>query len=125
MVSVYPLWQADYCSRRSGRCGKDSAVLLDLVKKALPKESFVVIFGDTGMEFPDTYDVVNLMKQECEADGTPFYVARSHFEPEESWNLFGPPARVLRWCCSVHKSTPQTMKMREITEKIIMLGWIL
>lgn len=97
--------------------GKDSAVLLDLVKKALPKESFVVIFGDTGMEFPDTYDVVNLMKQECEADGTPFYVARSHFEPEESWNLFGPPARVLRWCCSVHKSTPQTMKMREITEK--------
>ena len=34
--------------------GKDSAVLLDLVKKALPKGSFVVIFGDTGMEFPDT-----------------------------------------------------------------------
>ena len=97
--------------------GKDSAVLLDLVKKALPKESFVVIFGDTGMEFPDTYDVVNHMKKECEEDGTPFYVARSHFEPVESWNLFGPPARVLRWCCSVHKSTPQTMKMREITGK--------
>ena len=36
--------------------GKDSAVLLDLVKKALPAGSFVVIFGDTGMEFPDTYD---------------------------------------------------------------------
>lgn len=29
--------------------GKDSAVLLDLVKKALPKGSFVVIFGDTGI----------------------------------------------------------------------------
>ena len=32
--------------------------LLDLVKKALPKGSFVVVFGDTGMEFPDTYDVI-------------------------------------------------------------------
>lgn len=44
-------------------------------------------------------------------------MARSHFDPDESWRLFGPPARVLRWCCSVHKSTPQTLKMREITEK--------
>jgi phosphoadenosine phosphosulfate reductase len=97
--------------------GKDSAVLLDLVKKALPKDSFVVIFGDTGMEFPDTYTAVEETKKQCEAEGIPFYVARSHFEPEESWELFGPPARVLRWCCSVHKSTPQTLKMREITGK--------
>lgn len=97
--------------------GKDSAVLLDLVKKALPKDSFVVIFGDTGMEFPDTYETVEYTKKQCEADGTPFYISRSHFEPHDSWKLFGPPARVLRWCCSVHKSTPQTLKMREITGK--------
>ena len=45
--------------------GKDSAVLLDLVKKALPKGSFVVIFGDTGMEFPDTYDAVEITRQQC------------------------------------------------------------
>ena len=97
--------------------GKDSAVLLDLVKKALPAGSFVVIFGDTGMEFPDTYAAVEVTKKLCEADGTPFYIARSHFKPEDSWKLFGPPARVLRWCCSVHKSTPQTLKMREISGK--------
>lgn len=97
--------------------GKDSAVLLDLVKKALPKNSFVVIFGDTGMEFPDTYDVVKKTQEQCEKDGTHFYIAKSHFNPEESWKIFGPPARVLRWCCSVHKSTPQTIKMREITGK--------
>ena len=95
--------------------GKDSAVLLDLVKKALPRDSFVVIFGDTGMEFPDTYEAVEYAKHQCEADDTPFYIARSHFDPMESWNLFGPPSRTLRWCCSVHKSTPQTLKMREIT----------
>ena len=97
--------------------GKDSAVLLDLVKKALPKDSFVVIFGDTGMEFPDTYDAVAVTKEQCDAEGIPFYYARSQFEPEESWKIFGPPSRTLRWCCSVHKSTPQTIKMREITGK--------
>lgn len=97
--------------------GKDSAVLLDLVKKALPKGSFVVIFGDTGMEFPDTYEVVRETKRQCEEEGIPFYEARSHLTPDESWKLFGPPARVLRWCCSVHKSTPQTLKMRDITGK--------
>lgn len=97
--------------------GKDSAVLLDLVKKALPKGSFVVIFGDTGMEFPDTYDAVEITRQQCEADGTPFYTAKSHFDSHESWGIFGPPARVLRWCCSVHKSTPQTLKMRELAGK--------
>ncbi len=102
--------------------GKDSAVLLDLVKKALPIDRFVVIFGDTGMEFPDTYKAVDVTKKQCEEDGTPFYVARSHLKPEESWKMFGPPARVLRWCCSVHKSTPQTLKMREITGKDNYIG---
>ena len=97
--------------------GKDSVVLLDLVKKALPRGSFVVIFGDTGMEFPDTYKTVEKTKRQCEADDTPFFIARSHFDPKESWAIFGPPARKLRWCCSVHKSTPQTLKLREITGK--------
>lgn len=92
--------------------GKDSTVLLDLVRRALPKKSFVVMFGDTGMEFPDTYKLVALTKEQCNKEGLPFYTAQSHFTPEESWQLFGPPARVLRWCCSVHKSTPQTLMLR-------------
>lgn len=97
--------------------GKDSIVLLDLVKKALPKSSFVVVFGDTGMEFPDTYDVIDKVEEQCRAEGIEFYRAASHFKPEESWRLFGPPSRVLRWCCSVHKSTPRTLKLREILGK--------
>jgi phosphoadenosine phosphosulfate reductase len=97
--------------------GKDSAVLLDLVKKALPKGSFVVVFGDTEMEFPDTYDVIQKTKRQCVEDEIPFYIAKSHMNPKESWELFGPPSRVLRWCCSVHKSTPQTLKLRKITSK--------
>ena len=102
--------------------GKDSCVLLDLVKKALPKGSFVVVFSDTGMEFPDTYEVVRKVKQQCVEDEIPFYIAKSHLSPKESWVLFGPPSRVLRWCCSVHKSTPQTLKLREITGKDDYIG---
>lgn len=97
--------------------GKDSAVLLDLVKKSLPAGSFVVIFGDTGMEFPDTYHTVNVANKLCAEQDIPFYIAKSHFTPEQSWKIFGPPARVLRWCCSVHKSTPQTLLMRKLTGK--------
>jgi len=102
--------------------GKDSCVLLDLVKKALPKGSFVVVFGDTGMEFPDTYEVIKKIKRQCVEDEIPFYIAKSHLNPKESWKLFGPPSRVLRWCCSVHKSTPQTLKLREVTGKNDLVG---
>lgn len=97
--------------------GKDSIVLLDLVKKALPRGSFVVVFGDTGMEFPDTYDVVDKVEAQCKEEGINFYRAASHLKPEESWKMFGPPSRDLRWCCSVHKSAPQTLKLREILNK--------
>lgn len=39
--------------------GKDSVVAFDLVQRALPHNKMKVLFGDTGMEFPDTYDVVD------------------------------------------------------------------
>ena len=97
--------------------GKDSIVLLDLVKKALPKDEFVVVFGDTQMEFPDTYNVVDEVEAQCKAEGIRFYRAKSHMEVFDSWKQFAPPSRVLRWCCSVHKSTPQVIKLREVLEK--------
>ena len=97
--------------------GKDSIVLLELVKKALPKSSFIVVFGDTKMEFPDTYKLVDIVEKKCKEDGVDFYRASSSFETNESWHLFGPPSRVLRWCCTVHKATPQTLKIREVLGK--------
>lgn len=97
--------------------GKDSIVLLELVKRALPRTAFMVVFGDTGMEFPDTYKAVAEVEERCREGGIAFYTARSRFFPEESWKLFGPPSRVLRWCCTVHKSVPQTLKIREILGK--------
>ena len=118
IVAVYEKYRTKLdCFHVAFSGGKDSCVLLDLVKKALPQGSFVVVFGDTGMEFPDTYALVDAVEANCKDEGIPFYRAASHFTPEESWNLFGPPSRTLRWCCSVHKSTPQVMKLREITGK--------
>ena len=102
--------------------GKDSVVLLELVKRALPHNAFVVVFGDTKMEFPDTYRTVDIVEQRCKDEGIAFYRATSHLDPDESWRLFGPPSTTLRWCCSVHKSTPQTIKMREIAGKNDFVG---
>lgn len=97
--------------------GKDSEVTLDIVQRALPHNVFVVIFGNTGMEFPDTYHSVELAKQKCKADNISFYEAESHLKPSDSWRLFGPPTATVRWCCSVHKTTPQLLLINDIVGK--------
>lgn len=93
--------------------GKDSVVALDLVQRALPHNEFKVLFGDTQMEFPDTYDVVNKIKQLCSELKIDFLTAQSRMSPLETWSIFGPPAQTMRWCCSVHKTTPQVLKLRK------------
>ena len=59
--------------------GKDSVVALDIIQRALPHNEFIVLFGDTGMEFYDTYKTVKWMSQECNEKGIQFYTARSPF----------------------------------------------
>ena len=97
--------------------GKDSEVMLDIVQRAVPHNEFIVIFGDTKMEFPDTYEAVAKTKEMCKNQNIAFYTAKTHFSPSESWNIFGPPASKIRWCCSVHKTAPQLLKLREIVGK--------
>ena len=97
--------------------GKDSIVTLDLVQKALPHNEFKVVFGDTGMEFPDTYDTVHSVEEWCRTKGIVFLKAKSQFDPKDSWIKFGPPATVTRWCCSVHKTVPQILMLRQYTGK--------
>ena len=97
--------------------GKDSEVTLDIIQRALPHNSFVVVFGNTKMEFPDTYEAVRRTEERCKSQEIRFYYASSHFSPMESWRLFGPPSNTIRWCCSVHKTAPQLLKVREIVGK--------
>ena len=102
--------------------GKDSIVMLDLVSQALPHNDFRVVFGDTGMEFPDTYQCVKEIKERCKAAGVEFLTAKAPFSPSDSWREFGPPANVLRWCCSVHKTAPQIQLLRDVAGKAEFTG---
>lgn len=95
--------------------GKDSIVTFDIVRRALPHNEFKVLFGNTGMEFPDTYKLVDKIEEICIHEDIDFLKSKSHLNPLESWKQFGPPATVTRWCCSVHKTAPQILLLREIT----------
>lgn len=97
--------------------GKDSIVTLDIVQRALPHNDFKVLFGDTGMEFPDTYDTVDKVEGLCKDLNIDFIRARSEYSPDYTWSKFGPPATVTRWCCSVHKTAPQIITLRNILNK--------
>ena len=97
--------------------GKDSLVLLDLVRRALAPREFYVIFSDTGMELSSTYESVRRAKEHYPELRSRFHTARSHMSAEESWDLFGPPGRRMRWCCAVHKSVPTILKLRELLTK--------
>ena len=93
--------------------GKDSLVVLDLVSRALPPDEFYVIFSNTGMELSCTLEAVEAAKKHWPS--LRFYEAKSHLSPLESWDMFGPPGRRMRWCCTVHKSAPTILKLRQIT----------
>lgn len=86
--------------------GKDSVVALDIVQCALPHNEFKVVFGNTDMEFPTTTELVQKLSRKCSDEGIEFLEAASNMTSKESWNIFGPPARKVRWCCTVHKTAP-------------------
>lgn len=102
--------------------GKDSVVTLDVVQRTLPNNEFRVLFGDTGMEFADTYNVVEYIQDYCSKEGIEFIVAKSEYNPLDTWEKFGPPSKSTRWCCSVHKTSPQILTLRNITNKADFTG---
>lgn len=95
--------------------GKDSIVMLDVVQRALPHDSFEVIFGDTTMELSVTYEAVEKAKDRWPLLN--WHTAKTSYDAVESWNKIGFPARKLRWCCSVHKTAPSIAMLREIYKK--------
>lgn len=97
--------------------GKDSVVVLDLVQKSLPHNEFKVLFGNTDMEFPTTLELVDKVAQDCALKEIEFYSAKAPKTAEENWDIFGPPARKVRWCCTVHKTAPVINKLNELMDK--------
>lgn len=83
--------------------GKDSTVVSDLVRLALGSPKVIHIFGDTTLEFPETYEYVDRFKKENKL--TPMLNARN--KEKNFYDLcetIGPPSRVMRWCCTVFKT---------------------
>ncbi|OAG27657.1 phosphoadenosine phosphosulfate reductase domain-containing protein [Thermodesulfatator autotrophicus] len=92
--------------------GKDSWVLLDLVQRVLTPKDYVVVFNDTDMELSATYESVKMAQKYYEHLN--FFTARSSLKARDSWKIFGPPSRIQRWCCAVHKSVPTLILLREL-----------
>lgn len=90
--------------------GKDSVVLLDLCHKVLPLD-VPAVFSDTGMELPDSYNVWEEIQKRYV--GRPFLKVEAEATALENWQHFGPPSQALRWCCSVHKSTPAILALKK------------
>jgi len=88
--------------------GKDSQVVLDIVSRVIPPDEYIVVFTDTDMELPSTYEVVEKTKAYYQTlyPELRFEVAKGRLSSEESWQMFGPPSRIHRWCCTVHKTSP-------------------
>ena len=68
------------------------------------------------MEFPDTYETVEKINKFVLKEKLSF-AGKIKIKPENTWQIFGPPAVTIRWCCSVHKTTPQIMQLREVLQK--------
>lgn len=87
--------------------GKDSTITADVVVKALSNPSLVHIFGNTTLEFPTTVKYAERYRENhpqaiflfAKNDEQVFY---------DVCDDIGPPARMMRWCCSMFKTGPIT-----------------
>ena len=95
--------------------GKDSTVTSDLVTKALGTKKILHIYGDTTLEYPETLNYIERIKNSQKE--LPMLIARNN--DQDFYNLcdvIGPPSRVMRWCCTVFK-TGAIAKKIEMTFK--------
>ena len=93
--------------------GKDSTVVADIVVRALSNPSIVQVFGDTTLEFPLTYEyLVRHRKQ------NPLAIIKTAKNKEQNFysvcDEIGPPARMMRWCCTMFKTGPITRVLNSL-----------
>lgn len=93
--------------------GKDSTVTADLTVRALSNPSLVHIFGDTTLEFPLTIEYAKRFRE-----NNPKAIFKTAKNKEQDFyevcEDIGPPARMLRWCCSMFKTGPITRVLNSL-----------
>ena len=93
--------------------GKDSTVTADVVTKALSNPSLVHIFGNTTLEFPMTIEYAKRFRE-----NHPLAIFQTAINQEQDFMKvcedIGPPARMMRWCCSMFKTGPITRTINSL-----------
>lgn len=85
--------------------GKDSTATAHLVTTALSDPSIIHIFGNTTLEFPLTEEYAKRYRDEHPQ--AIFIEAKNEDQVfSEVCEDIGPPARMMRWCCSMFKTGP-------------------
>lgn len=84
--------------------GKDSTVVSRVVRDALQNESIIHYFGDTTLEFPSTHTYVEQYFRE-ENPFTPMIPSETENDFFKLCNVFGPPSKFERWCCTIFKTS--------------------
>ena len=93
--------------------GKDSTATADIVLKALSDPSIVHIFGDTTLEFPSTVEYARRYRNDH--PNAIFLTARNEEQDfSKVCEDIGPPARMMRWCCSMFKTGPITRTINSL-----------
>jgi phosphoadenosine phosphosulfate reductase len=93
--------------------GKDSTVTADLAVRALSEPSLVHIFGNTTLEFPLTLEYAARYR----SDNHKAIFKTAVNKEQDFYSVcddIGPPARMLRWCCSMFKTGPITRAMNSL-----------
>lgn len=93
--------------------GKDSTVTADLTVRAFSNPSLVHIFGDTTLEFPLTTEYCKRFRKN---NSKAIFKTAKNKEQNfyEVCEDIGPPARMLRWCCSMFKTGPITRVLNSL-----------
>lgn len=93
--------------------GKDSTVTADLTVRALSNPNLVHIFGDTTLEFPLTIEYAKRFRE----NNTKAIFKTAKNKEQDFYEVcedIGPPARMLRWCCSMFKTGPITRVLNNL-----------
>ena len=94
--------------------GKDSTVVSSLVEDSFPGKNIVRIFGDTTLEFPETYEYRKRFAKEHRRIFNILRAKNHEKNFEELCEQIGPPSRVMRWCCTVFKTGAITKTLESV-----------
>lgn len=84
--------------------GKDSSVVSRLVMDALQNDTIIHFFGDTTLEFPETYQYATELFRK-ENPRVPLIPSETENDFFKLCKVFGPPSQHERWCCTIFKTS--------------------